>query len=400
MGEEMKQAVELKNWQRSGQRYRVTAFLSQDEQDAFETLGRAVGGVGFSTALLDPGLPIPPEVQKAADAVGVEVRCDQSGAIERLQKLVGAAAGLPIIAAVRDPSLADLRKLMRTGIWDVVPLPLASAELQHVLERLMVELDRRGGCEAQKGSVVTAIKSRGGVGATTVLTQLACLSAMDKAATGPSCLMDMDLQRGNAALHLGRLPKLNLKDLLDAGKRLDAELLHTILSRHSCGLHYIAAPEEVLPLDSLTSEDALAILDVVAREFQSVFVDLPHDWTEWSFHLLARSSVILLVSELSIPSLHQTKRQLDFIRENDLGEIPLHVVMNKVSKGLFKTVGFADAEKILGREVAFSIADDAATVRSALDQGEIISQVDRRSRTARDLGQLATALQPLLVASK
>ena len=396
----MKQAVELKNWQRSGQRYRVTAFLSQDEQDAFETLGRAVGGVGFSTALLDPGLPIPPDLLKAADAVVVEVRCDQSGAIERLQKLVGAAAGLPIIAAVRDPSLVDLRKLMRTGIWDVVPLPLASAELQHVLERLMVELDRRGGCEAQKGSVVTAIKSRGGVGATTVLTQLACLSAMDKAATGPSCLMDMDLQRGNAALHLGRLPKLNLKDLLDAGTRLDAELLHTILSRHSCGLHYIAAPEEVLPLDSLTSEDALAILDVVAREFQSVFVDLPHDWTEWSFHLLARSSVILLVSELSIPSLHQTKRQLDFIRENDLGEIPLHVVMNKVSKGMFKTVGFADAERILGREVAFSIADDAATVRSALDQGEIISQVDRRSRTARDLGQLATALQPLLVASK
>ena len=396
----MKQAVELKNWQRSGQRYRVTAFLSQDEQDAFETLGRAVGGVGFSTALLDPGLPIPPDLLKAADAVVVEVRCDQSGAIERLQKLVGAAAGLPIIAAVRDPSLADLRKLMRTGIWDVVPLPLASAELQHVLERLMVELDRRGGCEAQKGSVVTAIKSRGGVGATTVLTQLACLSAMDKAATGPSCLMDMDLQRGNAALHLGRLPKLNLKDLLDAGKRLDAELLHTILSRHSCGLQYIAAPEEVLPLDSLTSEDALAILDVVAREFQSVFVDLPHDWTEWSFHLLARSSVILLVSELSIPSLHQTKRQLDFIRENDLGEIPLHVVMNKVSKGMFKTVGFADAERILGREVAFSIADDAATVRSALDQGEIISQVDRRSRTARDLGQLAMALQPLLVASK
>ena len=396
----MKQAVELKNWQRSGQRYRVTAFLSQDEQDAFETLGRAVGGVGFSTALLDPGLPIPPDLLKAADAVVVEVRCDQSGAIERLQKLVGAAAGLPIIAAVRDPSLADLRKLMRTGIWDVVPLPLASAELQHVLERLMVELDRRGGCEAQKGSVVTAIKSRGGVGATTVLTQLACVSAMDKAATGPSCLMEIDLQRGNAALHHGRLPKLNLKDLLDAGKRLDAELLHTILSRHSCGLHYIAAPEEVLPLDSLTSEDALAILDVVAREFQSVFVDLPHDWTEWSFHLLARSSVILLVSELSIPSLHQTKRQLDFIRENDLGEIPLHVVMNKVSKGMFKTVGFADAERILGREVAFSIADDAATVRSALDQGEIISQVDRRSRTARDLGQLATALQPLLVASK
>ena len=396
----MKQAVELKNWQRSGHRYRVTAFLSQGEQDAFEALGQAVGGVALSTSLLDPGLPIPPDLMKSGDAVVVEVRCEQAGAIERLQKLVGAASGLPIIAAVRDPSLADLRRLMRTGIWDVLPLPLASAELQQVLERLVLELDRRGGGESEKGSIVTAIKSRGGVGATTILTQLACLSAMEKRATGSSCLMDMDLQRGNAALHLGRLPKLNLKDLLDAGKRLDAELLHATLSRHACGLHYIAAPEEVLPLDSLTSDDALALLDLVAREFQTVFVDLPHDWTEWSFHLLAQSSVILLVSELSIPSLHQTKRQLEFIRQNDLGHIPLHVVMNKVSKGLFKTVSFADAEKILGREVAFSIADDAATVRSALDQGEIISEVDRRSRTARDLGQLAAALQPVMAASK
>ena len=396
----MKQAVELKDWQRSGPRYRVTAFLSQGEQDPFEALGGVGGAISIATSLLDPGLPIPPDLLKTSDAIIVEVRCDQAGAVERLQKLVGAAAGLPIIAAVRDPSLTDLRKFMRTGTWDVLPLPLTSVELQQVLERLTAELDQRGGNPGVKGSIVTAIKSRGGVGATTILTQLACLSAMDKSATGLTCLMDMDLQHGNAALHLGCLPKLNLKDLLDAGKRLDAELVHATLSRHACGLHYIAAPQEVLPLDSLSPDDALAILDVVAREFQSVFVDLPHDWSDWSFHLLARSNVILLVSELSVPSLHQTKRQLDFIRQNDLGEIPLHVVMNKVTKGMFKTVSFADAEKILGREVSFSIADDAVTVRSSLDQGEIISQVDRRSRTARDLDRLSTALRPIMVASQ
>ena len=67
---------------------------------------------------------------------------------------------------------------------------------------------------------------------------------------------------------------------------------------------------------------------------------------------------------------------------------------------MFKTVSFADAEKILGREVSFSIADDAVTVRSSLDQGEIISQVDRRSRTARDLDRLSTALRPIMVASQ
>jgi pilus assembly protein CpaE len=396
----MAQSVQLPDWQRNRTRYRVTAFLSQGELASFESVAGESDGVELATSLLDPGLPIPAGLLASVDAVMVEVRCDQSAAAERLHKLVGAASGVPVIAAVRDPSLADLRKLMRSGIWDVLPLPLASSELRQVMERLTAELDQRGGKPGKRGSIVTAIKSRGGVGATTLLTQLACLSAMQTPADGETCLIDMDLQHGNAALYLGQLPKLSLKDLLDAGKRLDSELLHATLSRHACGLHYVGAPQEVLPLDSLSPDDALAILDVVAREFRTIFVDLPHDMTDWSFHVLGQSSAILLVSELSISSLHQTKRQLEFLRENDLAEIPVHVVMNKVSKRLFKAVSFADAERIIGRDVAFSIADDAATVRSALDQGEIIAHIDRRSRTAKDLDHLATSLRPALAVAK
>ena len=148
-----------------------------------------------------------------------------------------------------------------------------------------------------------------------------------------------------------------------------------------------------MPLDALTPEQVDPVIALLRREFQTVLVDLPTDWALWSLSTLAEADQVLLVSELSIASLHQAKRQLDFLRQQDLGQLPISVVMNKVSKGLFKTVDFQDAARILGREVAFTIADDAPAVRSSLDQGEPIHQLHPRSRTARDLGEIAAALQ-------
>jgi pilus assembly protein CpaE len=322
------------------------------------------------------------------------VRCDQANATDRLQRLFAEHDHIDILAAVHDPSLEDVRKLMRMGVADILPLPLRLGELEPALERIGIELDRRHEHSGPSGRLISAIKSRGGVGATTILTQLGCiLSAATRFRGGPTCVVDFDIQFGNAALYLGQLPELGLKDLLDARERLDSSLLRSVLARHPSGLSYLAAPAEFVPLESLTPDLVDPVLALVRREFQTVLVDLPPDWTDWSLSILAQSDLILLVSELSIASLHQAKRQLDFLRQQDLGQVPVSVIMNKVTKGLFKTVDFQDAARILGRDVAFTIAEDAATVRSALDQGEQISQINNRSRTARDLGEIAMSLQ-------
>jgi pilus assembly protein CpaE len=338
-------------------------------------------------------MPIPADAA-TSQAVIVEVRCDQANAIERLQRLFAEHDNVDVLAAVRDPSLEDVRKLMRMGVADILPLPLRLAELEPALERIGVELDRRRDHSRPSGRIVSAIKSRGGVGATTILTQLGCiLSAATRFRGGPTCIADFDVQAGNAALYLGQLPELGLRDLLDARDRLDLSMLRSVLARHPSGLSYLAAPPEIMPLDVLSPESVDPLLMLLKREFQTILVDLPPDWTDWSLSILSQSDHILLISELSIASLHQAKRQLDFLRQQDLGLVPISVIMNKVSKGLFKSVDLQDAARILGRDVAYTIAEDAATARSALDQGVPITELNPRSRTARDLGEIAMSLQ-------
>lgn len=381
----------LSNWRTEKPRYRADVILTPESLAGSDSVAGPCAGFEVHALALDIGLPVPAEMARSSQALVVEVRCDQATAFERLQRLL-ADRTLPVLAAIREPSLADMRALMRMGVADILPLPLRVAELAQALERISVDLDRRDE-SGPHGRVIPAIKSRGGVGATTILTQIGCiLSAASRFRGGPPCLVDFDLQFGNAALYLGQLPELGVKELLEAGDRLDISMLKSVLTRHPSGLSYLAAPPEVMPLEFLSPDQVDEVMALVRREFPVVLVDLPPDWTVWSLSILAEADQILLVSELSIASLHQAKRQLDFLRQQDLGHIPVSVVMNKVSKGMFKSVDFQDAARILGREVAFTVADDAAAVRSALDQGEPITQLNPRSRTARDLGELAAGL--------
>ena len=51
---------------------------------------------------------------------------------------------------------------------------------------------------------------------------------------------------------------------------------------------------------SLSSEQVIEIVELAKREFGTVFVDLPSNWTNWSLSLLAQSDLVLLISELSV----------------------------------------------------------------------------------------------------
>ncbi len=52
------------------------------------------------------------------------------------------------------------------------------------------------------------------------------------------------------------------------------------------------------------------IVDLATREFGTVFVDLPTNWTNWSLSLVARSDLVLLVTELTVAGLNRARRQL------------------------------------------------------------------------------------------
>ena len=377
------------NWKANKREKAVHLYLSGADGDAAELATAKLAGFPVYLNILPTTDWINPEELDGAAAAVIQVDSDAAASIKRFQKLA-AATETPLIAASYEPPLALVRSLIRAGAHDVVPLPLSFDDVETSLAPLTEEMSRRStAAAATTAKLVSVMKSVGGVGATSLLTQLAIRFAEKEAVHGREvCLIDLDVQFGDVAFQLGLRPKLSLADLLDAGTRLDGDLLRATTTDHPSGLKVVTAPGEMMPLEGISNEHVLRIVDLATREFGTVFVDLPTNWTNWSLSLIARSDLILLVSELTVAGLNRARRQLNLLDSQDLNGLDVRVVVNRYDKSLARTVSVADAAKALGREVDYTIANDFQVMRGAIDRGVPINEIKRKTALGRDLDVL------------
>lgn len=356
-----------------------------------------VAGFSVSLTMLSAGSAVPGELLAKAKAAVVQVQPGLEASMRRLERLRADHPKLPVIAAVRDADMAVVRTLLKAGIDDVIALPLKTPELAAVLTETKERIAHLHAHEAKSGRLISVIKSVGGVGATTLATQAASLEARIGRESGEQvCLFDLDLQFGNATTFLGLSSPLTLTDLLEAGNRVDADLLRSVTLDTPSGLHVVPAPDEILPIEAVNPEQIYRIIDLASREFDTVWLDLPGNWTNWSLSLVARSQVVLLVVELTIPSLRQARRQLALLRSQEIAGTHIHVVANRVEKRLFRTIGLEEAQEALGHPIAFTIANDFPLVNAALDQGVLIDDLKHKSKVSKDFRTIVDGCKELL----
>ncbi len=376
------------NWKADKRERAVLFYLSGAEGDAAELATARVAGLPVNLSILPTSDWINPEELAGAAAAVVQVDADSAASIKRFQKLA-AVTETPLIAASYEPPLALVRSLIRSGAHDVVPLPLSFEDVATSLAPLTEQLRQQAKAATANGKVVSIIKSDGGVGATALLTQLAIRFAQQEVAQHrEACLIDLDLQFGDVAFQLGMQPKLSVADLLDAGTRLDGDLLRATTSDHASGLKVISAPADMMPLEGISNEHVLRIVELATREFGTVFIDLPTNWTNWSLSLIARSDLVILVTELTVAGLHRARRQLNLIQSQDLGPLDVRVVVNRFEKSLARTISLADASNALGREVGFTVANDFALMRMAIDRGVPLDEVKAGNNIQQALSKL------------
>jgi pilus assembly protein CpaE len=390
-----------KSWQTNSWEPAVQLYLSAIEGDSAELAGARVAEFPVAVNIVPVSDWIEPADLDAAAAAVIQVDADSPSSVKRFQKLAKATS-TPLIAVTYEPPLAFVRALIRAGAHDVIPLPLSVDELETSLGPIREDLaKRRKASGAATGKLVTVLKSAGGIGATALMTQLAIRFARSEAVHKRQvCILDLDMQFGDVAFQLGLQPKLSVLDLLEAGTRLDADLLQATTVEHSSGVKVIAAPPDLMPLEGMPSEHLLAIVDLATREFGTVFVDLPTNWTNWSLSLVARSNLVLLVTELSVAALSRARRQLNLLRSQDLGQLDVRVIVNRYEKSVARTIRPADVREALGREVGYTIGNDFAVMRAAIERGLPIEEVKRKTALGKDFEMFAAGVSAALGAER
>lgn len=329
------------------------------------------------------------EASAAADTavdvvlIGLDRDADASCAFLAAQSASHPLRGLLPVSHSKDGSL--ILRAIRAGAREFLPLPTTAQELQEALQRVAPAPSARA-AEAGTGRLLAVLGCAGGVGCTTVATNLAASLARD--GRNETLLADFDLLFGDVDVCLDLHTDQTLTDLVQSVGRMDLTLLRRAVTRHASGLHVLPSPRTLDEAAHLDPEAIQRVLDALRDVFPSVVVDLsralmPSDWAA-----LERAEAILLMLTLEPACLRNTVRLLELLGQFDGMASKVRVIANKVGASPFE-VSPKKAEELLHRPIQHQIPWDPKVFGIAHSRGTLLANDAPGSRPHRAILEIA-----------
>ena len=327
---------------------------------------------------------IPRLMEQNFDVVIIDLDSDQSYALELVEAIASAGPSTVMVYSMsNDPSL--LMNCMRAGAREFLPHPIATGPLNEALNRAW---QRRPATKISNGKaggkVAVFLGGKGGSGVTTVACNFAV--SLVQECQQNVVLIDLDLPLGDAALNLGITPQFSTVDALQNFARMDTNFLNKLLTKHSSGVHVLAAPGK-FPQVEVSNEAVEKLVSIARASFDFVVIDAGSRFDLSNTTLVERADTVYLVMQAGIPELRNSHRVISEYFKS--GGSNLEIVLNR----FMPRSGGVDEEhiaKALTRPVQWKIPSDYVTVRRmqneatplALEDSMIARAIQDMARTA------------------
>jgi pilus assembly protein CpaE len=328
------------------------------------------------------------------DVLLVDIDANDERELGHLGEIIEQRRGrTAILATARDLSAQGVRSLIRQGVDDFIPQPFELPDMQEAIAAARAKLQQaRAG--RPSGQVITVTRAKGGMGASTLAAHLALALCEKRHRRDPEkqvALLDLDLQFGDLSLMLDLKPSSEMVEIIRDPARLDGALLRASMTQHKSGLFVLPAPGEFVPLDALPVAAVVRLLELARAEFDFVVVDLPLAAPRWLEAVLQHTDQLLLVSQLNVAAIRQTRRLLDFLKEDGHYELPISVVLNRYVWRFSERGRLKQAIRALGQPIDHFVPDDARLALEAINRGTPLFELRRRAKLCRALRQVAAA---------
>ncbi|MEI2809149.1 MAG: P-loop NTPase [Nocardioides sp.] len=237
-----------------------------------------------------------------------------------------------------------------------------------------------------EGQVFTVFSSKGGVGKSTLATNLAiALCSLGKRVVA----VDLDAQGGDLAIMLQLFPTRSLSDLPTLRGAVDASGVQSLLTEHESGLKVLAAPLQLEARDQIVPEEVGQVITALKQQFDFVVVDTSPGFDDLALTAFDHSDLLVLIGTLDIPALKNLKMAAGTL---DLLNIPRErwrLVLNRADARVGLTP--AEFEKTLGLSITVSMPT-SPDVLAAVNRGEAIVAVSPKHPVSQAVLQLAKQL--------
>jgi len=302
---------------------------------------------------------------------------------------------------VAQPSAELWQAAMRAGIRDVIHPAIAVEDLRMAIDhasRAAAGRRRvlRPPTETARytGRVITIASPKGGVGKTTVSTNLAI--GLTQAAPQSTVLVDLDVQFGDVASALALSPEYTLPDAVAGPASQDTMVLKTFLTQHPSGMYVVCGSDDPSAADSITGDDVSRLLAALAKEFRYVVVDTAPGLSDQTLAALDRATDVVMLTSMDVPGVRGLRKELDVLRQLCMIPAGRHVVMNFADpKG---GLSVRDVETTIGTGVDV-VLPRSTSVPSSTNQGvPLLQSGSKRDPMVKELTRLVSrfAATPLM----
>jgi pilus assembly protein CpaE len=299
------------------------------------------------------------------DAVAVAWKEPTVRAEQTLESISRSLPSVALIAYSELDDLASVRRAVQAGAHDCLTKPIETRELLNSLNKTFERMERQRLSESgalpatRNGTVISLFGAKGGIGKTTLATNLAV--ALAQLRNESVALMDIDTRFGDVAIVLDLQPKNNISETVRTIDELDRTSIRSYLTPHASGISVLTAPTRPSEWRQVQPTHVERLITLLEETHDFVVLDTPGFFTELVGTALDMSDLVLLVTTLDVSSIKDCAMAVDMLGNADFPLDRVKLVVNHTND--IQRVDISQVTQVTGLDVFWNIPFDKAIVR-------------------------------------
>ncbi len=307
--------------------------------------------------------------------------------IECLKQLKEVHPGLPVFTLSSQTEGEIVLRAMRAGVREYLVKPLQVDELEQAVSRIVRDQPQT----KQPGKLISVMGSAGGVGSTTIATNLAVELADLVGPEKKVALVDLDFRFGHVATLLDVHGQFTVADLCSTPEQLDEQMILKALIKHGENLLVLRRPHSFAQAEMITAAHCANVLSNLQEMCEYVVVDGPTRADPGGRSVLDAADYNLMVLQLLVTSVRNTDRMMQELAVQGFNTDRIQFICNRLGRESGH-LEVAQVETILNRKIFATIPDDWKSVSASINIGQPLKTEHAKSKVRQELRNLAMKL--------
>jgi len=332
--------------------------------------------------------------QTEPDVVVIAIEDPLIRALQTVEAMVDLLPKSPVIgySSVRDPN--SMRKAMLAGVKDYLTAPVKEEDLINSIHTVLAQEERRQARISGEmdepvaaGTVITVFGAKGGIGKTTIATNLA--TALVQKTNQSVVVLDLDTRFGDVAILMDIPVERSIADLAIPEDEIGREFLEECIYTHNTGVAILPAPIRPTDWRSVHAGHIERIVNLLCQTHDYVILDTPGTFNDIVARALELATMVVLVATVDMAALKDTLLAIDMLRSWNFPQEKIKLVINATNDAT--NVQPNEVKRMLGRDVFWSIPYDR-NISAATQLGMPVVVAKPQSKASESIVEMAQAL--------